>query len=266
MKSIVFALLFISIISIAQETETQEMGNFKFENNKIFDKRNDSILATDIKIIKTAYSHNSLVVVNNQGLGFGEDEWLFFEIKNIQNLIVESTGDYDVGIVATEKDTIYVNFLEKRLTKLPAYSNIVRELEGDIKNNIYHLDLSDQELKEIPKEIFQLNNLINLELWRNSIKSIPAEIKNLKNLEKLIISQNNLTEIPKEILSLENLYELNLRYNSIRNLPEEIKNLKNLKILDLRENPLPNAEIEKIRKLFEGTDCKINLPDINDFE
>ena len=72
------------------------------------------------------------------------------------------------------------------------------------------LDLSwystDYMLEGIPVEIFELEQLEKLDLRNNNIKEIPKEISQLKNLKYLdLIENQKLTKIPREISRLPNL-------------------------------------------------------------
>lgn len=264
-KFLLLIFLFTSLLSNSQEEEGYQQGNFRYEKNTIVDVRTNKIVTSDVEIIKTAYSHTSIVITNSEGVGFGENEWTFIPLKNIKSLKIEPTGDYDTGVLITEKDTIYLNFLNKRLSNLPAFASVIRELGSGVENEkIYHLDLSENELREVPSQVFKMTKMVNLELWRNSITTIPAEIKALKYLEELLLSNNNISEIPKEVGELKNLYVLNLRNNAIKSLPEEIKNLKKLIELDLRDNNISNSEREKIKLWFAGTNCNIIFDDESD--
>ena len=62
------------------------------------------------------------------------------------------------------------------------------------------LDLSIQELKEIPKYVFSLHFLTKLFLIGNQISNIPKEIDNLVNLKYLWLLGNNFSEFHAQAL------------------------------------------------------------------
>ena len=95
------------------------------------------------------------------------------------------------------------------------------------------LDLSGNQLKEIPKEIGHLVNLTSLDLSQNQLAEIPKEIGHLVNLTSLHLWGNQLAEIPKEIGHLVNLTSLYLSGNRLKELPNEMGLLKNLDELNL---------------------------------
>lgn len=119
------------------------------------------------------------------------------------------------------------------------------------------IDLSDQGLSEVPKNILDDDSVTTLDVSGNKLTgALPGEIRMLSNLEVLDASDNNLTGIPAEIGQLSKLRTANFANNNISGLPLEIGNLKNLETLDLRGNPnvsqydisqiqpkIPNAKI-----------------------
>lgn len=64
-------------------------------------------------------------------------------------------------------------------------------------------------------EIFKLQRLRVLELCNNQITELPKEIGQLQNLETLNLDYNQLTTLPKELGQLENLFFVSLMHNPI---------------------------------------------------
>lgn len=104
--------------------------------------------------------------------------------------------------------------------------------------NISKLDLSNSNLREIPKEVFALKNLRKLNLSGNSISRIPAEIENLKRLQTLDLSFNNVRSFYSKLCSLKKLQILNLNNNEIKTIPKQIKGLVTLRVLSIANNKL----------------------------
>jgi len=63
-----------------------------------------------------------------------------------------------------------------------------------------------------------LTNLHTLDLSDNKLMTIPKEIWKLTDLYKLDLSNNQLTSIPKEIINLIDLWDINLDNNILVNL------------------------------------------------
>ncbi|MEM7116871.1 MAG: COR domain-containing protein [Chloroflexota bacterium] len=106
-----------------------------------------------------------------------------------------------------------------------------------IRNSL-KLDLSNNQLKNLPPEIGQLTNLTWLYLNGNRLKNLPSEIGQLSNLTLLDLSNNQLSHLPSEIGQLSNLGELYLSNNKLRRLPPEIGQFIHLTWLYLNDNQL----------------------------
>ena len=85
--------------------------------------------------------------------------------------------------------------------------------------NITKLDLSNQNLKVFPKEIFELKNLRKLNLSNNQIKEIPKEIENLKLLNTLDLSNNKISGLYSNFFNLKFLKILNSLFLKSQTIP-----------------------------------------------
>ncbi|WP_310426854.1 SUMF1/EgtB/PvdO family nonheme iron enzyme [Chamaesiphon sp. VAR_48_metabat_135_sub] len=132
----------------------------------------------------------------------------------------------------------------QNLTQLPAEIGKLKHL-NDLK-------LSNNQIVEISIAIGELKNLTSLNLSNNQIIEIPVAICESKNLTEINLSDNQITEIPATIGKLENLTRISLYKNVITEIPDSIGKLRNLKELNLRLNfivDLP-AEIGELRMLI----------------
>ncbi|MBC1279938.1 leucine-rich repeat domain-containing protein, partial [Nostoc sp. UCD121] len=118
------------------------------------------------------------------------------------------------------------------------------------------LDLSGQELTELPVEIGKLQQLESLILGKkvegyervggrnlekvsgNNLKTLPLELLGLSNLRKLDISGNPLESIPDVITQILHLEELILIRVELTEIPDAIAKLTNLTQLDLSSNQI----------------------------
>ncbi|XP_012062403.1 PREDICTED: leucine-rich repeat protein 1 [Atta cephalotes] len=107
------------------------------------------------------------------------------------------------------------------------------------------LDLSDNNISYLPKELGTLPHLQQLLLSQNNLGKSPKSkwtwleqtaIKH--NLHFLDISSNLLTELPTQIKNLNALVHLKISQNTLTHLPHNIKTLRNLRVLDVARNRL----------------------------
>ncbi len=190
-----------------------------------------------------------------------------------QNNLTKLALIFSAGTDSWKRELVKQNFrsyeicwLDKPLTTLPP--EIVELI------NLQQLDLSGNQLMQLPSEIGKLTNLNILGLSRklhgyfniykavykqpneldlsgNQLMQLPSEIGKLTNLQKLNLSGNQLTQLPPEIGQLTNLQQLDLWNNHLTQLPAEIGKLTNLQQLDLSSNQLIQLppEIGKLTNL-----------------
>ena len=155
-------------------------------------------------------------------------------------------------------------------TELDLSNNQLSELPTEITKlaNLTTLDLRNNQLSELPTEITKLTNLTTLYLRNNQLSELPAEITQLTNLTWLDLRNNQLSELPTEITQLTNLTTLSLDGNQLSELPADITQLTNLTTLDLRDNQLSElpAEITQLTNLttllLDGNPLKSPPPEI----
>ena len=122
------------------------------------------------------------------------------------------------------------------------------------------LDLSDNQLTELPDSISQLKNLKIIFFERNNFTEFPAILKELPllsmigfksnqlktvpenafppRLKWLVLTNNKIEKIPKSIGDCVHLQKCTLAGNQIEELPSEMKNCTNLELLRISANKL----------------------------
>lgn len=140
------------------------------------------------------------------------------------------------------------------LEKKPVFNSLEKAVAN--KSQVYKLNLSNQKLKEFPKEILLFENLQELNLGKNQIKEIPQEINRLKNLQVLNLSKNKIKKLPETFGDLKELHTLYLSKNRLIYFPNEMRGLDNLKLIDVSKNHLTYDELAFIKKIVPDN-CEV---------
>jgi len=97
-----------------------------------------------------------------------------------------------------------------------------------------------------------LNHLKEINLYNNDLEEIPKQIFTIQNLQKLYLDDNKIKVIPHEIGQLKKLKFLSVVQNGLVTISEKIKELKFFTTFCcLYDNKLDAASIEIIKKLGE---------------
>ncbi|XP_049870809.1 leucine-rich repeat and calponin homology domain-containing protein isoform X2 [Pectinophora gossypiella] len=152
--------------------------------------------------------------------------------------------------------TTYV-YLEKLLLSQNVIRNVPDAVGG--LQSLTYLDLSSNQLTELPREICQMPLQVLL-VQDNLLSTLPKEIGKMTSLAELDASNNRLTQVPMTLgdcagmraLDLSNnqlgllplqitylrLEHLDVSCNCISSLPLELRNMTTLVTLNLDNNPL----------------------------
>ncbi|XP_055377057.1 leucine-rich repeat-containing protein 59 [Condylostylus longicornis] len=118
------------------------------------------------------------------------------------------------------------------------------------------IDLSLSELTEVPaKDIASFKRVTNVDLSNNKIVSLGKNIGLLSHIVKLDLSKNLIKFLPDDFGSFRNLRHLDLYNNRLEHLPLSFGNLNNLRYLDLKANPLNPALGKIVGPCLTTKDC-----------
>ena len=170
----------------------------------------DKLITTDNNIILTT-------LINTNGI-----IELYLEIKQLT----------DKQVLLYFKEVNNLNNLNwDKDTDLTSWNVIT-----SINDRITEIRLGCNNIIYIPKEIDNLTQLNRLDLYNNKLTCIHKEIGNLTQLTELYLGSNLLTSIPNEIGKLTQLNRLDLYNNKLTSIPKEIGNLTQLSELYLCTN------------------------------
>ncbi|KAJ7401491.1 Leucine-rich repeat-containing protein 40 [Pitangus sulphuratus] len=113
-------------------------------------------------------------------------------------------------------------------------------------HKLTHLDLRNNVLTSLPKEMEALTRLQIINLAFNRFKAFPSVLYHLPALETILLSNNQVGSIdPLQLKGMDMLGTLDLQNNDLLHVPPELGNCENLRTLLLEGNPFrtPRAAI-----------------------
>ena len=125
---------------------------------------------------------------------------------------------------------------------------------------ITEVDLSDNNLSNVPPELFQLPNTHTLSLAQNALKTLPTSnsskdtVYTSQRLKTLNLDCNQLQTIPEDMVFgfVNCLEELSIQMNQLDKLPPGIWIMPNLKKICLSENKLSQLHYFDHEKYFKN--------------
>lgn len=112
-----------------------------------------------------------------------------------------------------------------KYSRCERFSNIKKATKH--KNRAKIFNLSDGNLKEIPRQVYELDSLEVLTIGSNNFNYIHIDIENLNNLKVLYIFDNPINSLPLNIALLPKLERLVIIETQI-----EVNDLIELKLLN----------------------------------
>ncbi len=100
----------------------------------------------------------------------------------------------------------------------------------------YCCSLADKGLKSVPPAAMESSNLLRLDLSHNQLCELPHTLGKLVNLQELLLPGNRLVGLPEQIglcIALEKIQAAN---NRLATLPDSVGDLSRLRVLGLRDN------------------------------
>ena len=167
-------------------------------------------------------SISSLTISNQSG---NQTEMSVASLVNLPNLEL-------LELVSCDVKTLPVNFLDN----FP---------------HLLSLNLRDNQISQLPSQVFRSSTLLELVLSGNGLRTLPADVfAATPQLRLLDLSHNDLAALPGAIFSgLEHLEILDISHNRVQTLSEAIlADNTFLRILDCRHNQLAAIDEMVFRK------------------
>ncbi|CAF3587059.1 unnamed protein product [Rotaria sordida] len=137
-------------------------------------------------------------------------------------------------------------------TKICTNIEMIRNICSSVQT-LEHLDISENELDDLPTEISLLIHLRTLNCSHNKLTNISNSFEQLnQKLKRLDLSFNHLKRLPIVIYTLKYLIRLNCEHNLIKTIDIDLLNLKYLKIFILDHNQiqtLNTIDFSQMKKL-----------------
>ena len=139
-------------------------------------------------------------------------EWPFEIVDNMKMEILKLDHNYIPKIPPDIKKL-------SNLVKLSVSFNCIRKIPIEIsllKPNLKHLNIGNNRIEALPKELFSLTNLRGLHIYNNHFTQFPVELAQLSNLNEFSLAwfkycQPRLTShlyTNADLLILKQLFEL----------------------------------------------------------
>lgn len=211
----------------------------------------------------------------DEALPFNEITGLALVRVNNIEYFIDTTGKEfqnikNIDFINSNSKSIDLNGLG--LKKLPDLS-VCRDLQflwlvgnrlnGSINQEIgarriKKLDISANELSDIPHWVTSLEDLEYLNLRSNQIQNVAANnCFSLFELRVLNLSYNQIDYLPNSVANLRKLERLDLSNNLLRDIPSTICDLTELKVLQLNSNSISRLP-DCIGKLTKLSQIEIN--------
>jgi len=103
------------------------------------------------------------------------------------------------------------------------------------------LVMKKNKFAQVPPAVFLLINLKFLDLSFNELKDMPESLVDMYRLEELLINDNKLQRLPWRMNRLRRLRTLAITSNDFHYLPTTLSEMESLDVFEFQKNPLDRA-------------------------
>ncbi len=185
-------------------------------------------------------------------LNFHGNKFSFFPTQFIKVLKELEKLDLSNNLIKTVDDADYANLaLLKRLDLSGNEIESVSETAFQNSSQLQYINLSLNKISELKSDTFLGSVRLILDLSGNELKQMPQGIferPKVIKLQELDISHNKFAQVPVDVLQSQYFFldTLKMSNNLIKDIPSDANVLVNIKEIDLSFNPLTEDSIENV--------------------
>jgi len=244
------------------QLEKLQFDRNKLENTIDDNNSNENLLPDNIKILSLSYnlfnSFPNVLLKSNSCQTIRELDLSHNQITSIPVEIGKLFSLQSLNLGFNKIECIPIEFAEcYQLVTLDLQSNCISSITENCFSklgNLHTLNLSNNKLCILSKEIINLPNLSILYVDNNNIESVALPTSTHSNISELYISSNQLKSLDSisQIL-FDSITKLAANFNQITTVPPSISNLKRLCKLELNENQITkvSSSIVELKNLYE---------------
>lgn len=219
-----------------------------YEHYKAFTKYKDEIQKTNKHVYDSFFNtkdkgKSTSIELKNLKTDDEEKFLFFFNLRGFEKVTIKDS---------------YLNFPRFSLCYYPKFRPCESLLTNIVINNsIIIFDESQEGYNRIKKVTY-------MDLSYNNIENLPIFFKKLINLVYLNLRRNNIFHLSSQMNSLNKLVELDLSENKFKRIPDVCFELQSLEILNLNSNQIDMVETSKknykLTSLFLANNCFNSIP------
>jgi len=155
--------------------------------------------------------------------------------------------------------------ISRKLKQVKKVNWLIKGYQLNELNQITHLNISKVALKgKWPPALFKLEHLEFLDIQQNDLEYIPKEISQLKKLKCIDIRNNQINALPDSFMDILELAKLYLGNNTFTEVPKLLSSCQNLRLIDFTNNQLTKG-LEYLLKSTSITNIYLEKNDISQF-
>ncbi|KAK7111739.1 protein flightless-1 homolog [Littorina saxatilis] len=138
-----------------------------------------------------------------------------------------------------------------KLEDLTLVRNQLQSLGNELANlpSLHMVNCRYNKLTDagVPKKLFGLQDLSIVDLSHNNLREVPPELENAKSVLVLNLSHNEIEMIPNQLfINLTEVVYVDFSNNNLEMLPPQMRRLTSLETLILDNNPLIHAQLRQL--------------------